>query len=315
VFSVDQQTVDLTVALEQLFEVFNLPIWSRRPELYSVWVGARLISVFGAKARVHTTNRTLAFSFSGTHLATVRLADDNHLAIWCEVRTPASGLVSKKRKNNIQPDFLVMSEPISHADSTVLVVECKQYQRQGSQNFAAALVDYARNHRNAKVILVNYGPVTGAVMSRVKALDPVVLPRTLAIGTFLPDSDLPGSDRAIEEFEALVRGLIPASTETADVTQSITTPPGPVPSSSAGAVRLSWKGDVDFDLHCWVVGLDGSVEHVDYNRKEWSGSNGRVWLQTDIRTGGPVEALFWECVRDARLELAVHAFTPGWSIR
>jgi hypothetical protein len=119
---VEQRTVDVNVVLEQLFEVFNLPIWSRRAELYSVWVGARLIGVFAAKARVHTTNRTLNFSFSGTHLATVRLSADSNFAIWCEVRTPASNLVGKGRVRAIQPDFLVMAEPTSHADSAVLVV-------------------------------------------------------------------------------------------------------------------------------------------------------------------------------------------------
>jgi hypothetical protein len=306
--SVAQQTVEVHVILEQLSEIFNLPIWSRRSELYSVWAGARLIDVFADKARVHTVNRTLTFSFRGAHLATVRLADDSLLAIWCEVRTPASGLVGKGRVNAIQPDFLVMAEPTSHADSTVLVVECKQYRRQNSDNFAAALIDYSRNHRNAMVILVNYGPVTGAVMTRVAAADPLLLPRTLAIGGFRP-----GSARAIEEFEATVRGIIPHSTATADAAQPRTTPQGTAPSASTGAVRLSWRGEVDLDLHCWVVAHDGSVEHVDYRRKEWSGPAGRVWLEADIRSGGVAEALFWEGCDGVRLEIAVHAFTPGSS--
>jgi hypothetical protein len=160
------------------------------------------------------------------------------------------------------------------------------------------------------VILVNYGPVTGAVLARVKITDPQVLPRTVSIGTFRP-----GSARAIAEFEAIVRSLIPPSNESADVAQPVTIPLATVPSTSAGAVRVSWDGVVDLDLHCWVVAPDGSVEHVDYNRKEYSGSRGRVWLEADIRTGGTSEALFWEGVRDARLELAVHAYTAGSSIR
>ena len=40
-----------------------------------------------------------------------------------------------------------------------MVVECKQYKRASAENFTAAIIDYAANRPNAKVLLVDYGAI------------------------------------------------------------------------------------------------------------------------------------------------------------
>lgn len=292
----EQSTRPIPAVIEELFELLNLPIWKRRSDLYSAWVGTRVIDVYGDDARVHVVDRKIVFSFKGTHLATVRLRDGNNLAIWCEVRAPARNLLGKGRSKAIQPDFVVKADPASDPNSTVLVVECKQYLRQSVKNFSEAIVDYARTHRNAKVVLVNYGPVTEAIQRQVETLDREIAPRTLAIGDLHPDSP-----RAVEKLTNVVRMLIPT-------TPALAASKSQSSSTWTGMARLTWTDDADLDLHCRIETRDGTQYYVDYRQQEWSDGNASIWLEEDVRTGGSSEILRWENLSDVHLEIAVHAF-------
>jgi hypothetical protein len=305
-----QDTVEISIPVQELLEIFSLPIWQRRSEVYAVWVGAKLIEVFGEDARVHTVNQTLVFSFGGTHLATVRLTDGTHLTIWCEVRTHAKNLLGKGRKNAIQPDFVVLREPISDPASTALVLECKQYKKQNTREFAAAIVDYARTHTNAHVILVNYGAITEAVEAAVKAIDPSIASRTEPLGNFRPHSDA-----AKNVFDRAVQKLIPPKFSTpATPSEQASPPPIQSTSASSGSVVLSWQGDVDLDIQCWIVAPEGN-EHVYFKQLEWSRGLQRVWLDRDLRQGGGSETLNWENLHGARLDIAINAYGNGATVQ
>jgi hypothetical protein len=57
---------------QELLDLLNLPVWRRRHELYSVWVGTRMLSVIKHAVpdmRFHTVDGTLSFEFGGSRLA------------------------------------------------------------------------------------------------------------------------------------------------------------------------------------------------------------------------------------------------------
>lgn len=308
--------VETRTLIEELYSVFNLPVWQRRSEFYSIWVGARLMGAFGDAIRVHVVDRTLVFAFGGSHLATIRLANGENLHVWCELRTEATaGVVGKGRKHRIQPDYVILREPTTHPASPALVVECKQYLAQSRSAFANALIDYASNHQVATIVLVNYGPTTGSVMEEVKKKRAEVVPRTHVIGTFRPRSDA-----ALREFEELVGTLLPPPTAPRAIPDprpgvTVANPPMTAPSSAAttgsGKLRLSWSGNVDLDLHCWMTSADSHREHVHYSHRSASAGTATIVLDQDIRSGGGSETLAWECAEDVALDFAVFVYTPG----
>ena len=58
----------------------------------------------------------------------------------------------------MQPDFGLWCDG-REPERCALVVEAKHYKRRARRNFWDALVDYARAHPRAPMLLVNYGPV------------------------------------------------------------------------------------------------------------------------------------------------------------
>lgn len=305
------RNIETWTLLEELLEVFNLPVWRRRAELYSVWVGVQLMTALGDATRVHVVDNTLVFAFAGSHLATVRLASGENLHVWCELRTEATaGVVGKGRKQRIQPDYVIRREPISHPNAASLVVECKQYLKQNRKGFANALIDYARNHEKAVIALVNYGPMTPSVLDEVAVTNSELLPRTHIIGTLRP-----GAVDVIREFERLVHSALPAAEPTVVVM--------PEPESSGeppsvrvahGAVTLSWIGAADLDVHCWVTDALGNREHVYYERPTATIGGAVVSLDRDVRTAGEAETLTWENADELTLDYAIYVYSPGIGI-
>ena len=302
---VQEIEVETTVIVEELIEIFNLPVWKRRSEFYSVWVGARLMTAFGEATRVHVVDQAIVFSFGGAHLATLPISREERFHVWCELRTQVSGVIGKGRKRAIQPDYVVLCEPVSHPDSAVLVVECKQYLQQSRRGFAEALIDYANGHRRAEVVLVNYGPTTSSVLERVAEKDTSLLTRTRLIGKLRP-----GSQTAIHEFEELVRDVAVRYGRGAE----LVTLPNEVPKSLRGTLRLSWLTDVDLDLHCWITDGQGERQHIHYANQLGELGGSRVELDQDVRSGGDVETLTWERADSVSLDFAIHAFSQGSDI-
>jgi hypothetical protein len=148
--------------------------------------------------RVHADRGTIRFAFSGTHLATFDgFAPRLHL--WTELRSPLANPVGK-RTVAIQPDLTLLADPIT-ARHSPLVVECKQYKRASTRNFADALSDYAHGHPDARIVLVNYGRAQAArVLDRVA---PDIVLRTAVVGDFRP-----GTADQVEQFRREVRTAV-----------------------------------------------------------------------------------------------------------
>lgn len=298
---------------EQLLEVLRLPVWDRRSEVYSVWVGVRLIEAFGPDATVHVIDRSLVFAFGGSHLATVNIARSGNLLIWCEYRTPARGLLGRSRKNAIQPDYVVLREPISSKATAVLVVECKQYLKQKPREFANALIDYARHHENASIVLASYGPATDAAQLLVSRADDALSRRTHVVSGLRP-----GSAEAIAEFERIVGSLRPRP----EIHHQPILQPPPVPAhvpvprgaETSGAITghavLSWNSPFDYDLHGWASGCE--EDHIYYGCLSTSGPFAMVALDTD-KTSAGAETMSWR-LKNSSLTVAVHAYTDGTEI-
>ena len=185
---------------EAFRELLNLPVWKWRHELYAVWVGSRIAAALDdVQAIFHVDDGVLAFPFSGAQLGTFTTPRPAAFMFWTELRTPLEEK-SESGRRNIQPDYRIVQLPYKPATNTVLVVEAKQYRRSSKRTFSHALNDYAKGCPNARVILVNNGPIGAGVFSSIAA---EYSDRTNAIADFRPDCQEPKA-----RFRALVRETI-----------------------------------------------------------------------------------------------------------
>ena len=161
-FLSELQTIEIDVAVNKKTwqEFLSLPVWKKRYEVYSIWVFAKMISVFPSECITYNVqNNTLVFPFSGACLASVKLNERN-FDIWTELRTEAIVKpIGQGRKKAIQPDYSILHGDKNNILNTLLVVECKQYKKANIKNFSEALIDYAANRPKAKVLLVDYGDI------------------------------------------------------------------------------------------------------------------------------------------------------------
>lgn len=156
-----QRWIDETYRL--LLDVLNLPVWSKRSELYAVWIGCRLLAAIDSgdpalQLQLHAPDGILSFAFGGAKLASYNQGSKRH-DLWTELRTPLEhGSNFKVRSEGIQPDYRVVdADAWNQNDGSVLVLECKHYLDPKPANFVSAADDYARNCRHARVLLANHG--------------------------------------------------------------------------------------------------------------------------------------------------------------
>lgn len=185
------------VVLEKnLKDFFNLPIWEKRYELYAAWVSSQIISALEtADLRFHIDNNVLNYSFAGVHIASSNKLNPE-LQVWTELRTKSNKLRSTKRKDNIQPDYSLAINPAKLPESSILVVECKQYKKASNKNFSDAIQDYAEGRPNATIILVNYGEASQKILQKVNT---ALHDRVHLIGNMRP-----GLNNRIELFKKIV---------------------------------------------------------------------------------------------------------------
>jgi len=168
---IDKKSYQKEISVKSLQEILKLPVWKHRYEVYSIWVFSQIIEALSTlNVRIISENGKLSFSFSGRELASINNSDCC-MKLWSELRTECIvPPVSKKRKNNIQPDYSIIKDlPKEDANSSILVVECKQYKKQSLKNFSEAIIDYANNRPKADIFLVNYGEMEkGSVLSAVE---------------------------------------------------------------------------------------------------------------------------------------------------
>jgi hypothetical protein len=126
------------------------------------------------------------------------LSSNPPLQIFAERRIAAKNLVGHGRTSGVQPDYTLWTE----MDRCRLAIECKHYKRSSTRNFADALNDYSVALADAKVILVNYGPVSPSVQ---KAISATRSDRCEALGTFHPEGP-----KSLATFETLVNQVVGA---------------------------------------------------------------------------------------------------------
>jgi hypothetical protein len=300
---VPKSQVEGETLVRQLEEFLKLPIWQRRHELYSTWIATQLIDALKDKSvRIHQMEGNLVFSFSGTHLATAD-ALDPRLHVWAELRSPLVDPIGKSRKRAIQPDYSLITDPVTSPEASILEVECKQYRRSSAKNFSAALTDYAKGRPNAHVVLVNYGPANESILEKV---NPSVRHRTSLIGKMHPRSKL-----AQERFRQLVRDAVSHRYGTVAGIGSERTN---INLSNIGRISLSWRElPCDLDLHLKISEAERDYK-IYYSLM--GNTNGEPWAQLDedIRSGhGPetIEVVRW---MGGKYHFAVHNYSNDASL-
>ena len=153
-----RRRLNIRVNVEEFLRILSLPVWRKRHELYAVWIATEMLAAAkGHDFCVYWTAGELRFAFQETKIADI-VSTRPVVSLFAERRTPLDSPIGKGRKKNVQPDYGLWRAESSR-EWCSLVVEVKHYKRSDGRNFRDALVDYARAHPNAVVMLVNYGPV------------------------------------------------------------------------------------------------------------------------------------------------------------
>ena len=152
-----RRRLNARIDVEDLMRLLSLPTWRKRHELFAVWVATEIIAAAeGHEVRVNHEDGELRFAFREARIADIVSARPV-LSLFSERRTPLDSPIGKGRKRNVQPDYGLWREGWA-AEECMLVVEVKHYKRSDGRSFRDALMDYARAHPLAVVMLVNYGP-------------------------------------------------------------------------------------------------------------------------------------------------------------
>lgn len=157
-FEISDGSVEKNIQVWQ--EFLKLPVWEKRYEVYSIWVFTQIIAAFPAEyVTFNVKDGQLIFPFSGADLADISI-NDRVFHVWTELRTETIvEPVGRGRKNAVQPDYSIVYGDKKDIEHTIVVVECKQYKKASIKNFSEAIIDYALNRPNAKVLLIDYGDV------------------------------------------------------------------------------------------------------------------------------------------------------------
>jgi len=284
-----------------LQDFLNLPVWQRRHELYSAWIATQIVNALrDHTVALHCVGGRLLFEFKGTHLATIGSFHPN-LHLMAELRSPLAAPRGVGRKRAIQPDYSLITSPITSPECSILEVECKQYLAASKRKFADALSDYANGRPNAQIVLVNYGPATDDILDEV-GLD--VRHRTRIIGWMRPRSEPSQSD-----FAKLVREVvrnrfstIPGKGAFAPLSQT-------QPGGFVGRIVLSW-GSVprDLDLYLRIV-HEGRTFEVDFSRMGDISGGPFALLDRDVRDGHGPETIQIARWLDGTYRCAVHNYS------
>jgi hypothetical protein len=283
-----------------LVEFLNLPIWQQRHELYSAWIITLIADALSDRElRFHLDNGLLSFSFGGSHIAT---ADSTmpRLHVWTELRSPLQEPSRLSRRKSIQPDYTLVTDPMTSLNSAVVVVECKQYRRFSKKNFSHAVIDYAAGRPNAQIVLAAYGPVRDDFL---KSLSPDVADRITLLGHLRP-GDADTRERFRRAVRSAITNRLPASeTEIPRIAVAQTD------ADALKSVKLSWRAtprDLDLFLGIW-------------HGEEWAhiccGSHGNTaafpWAQLDrdVRSGFGPETITVAKLLEATYRCSVRNFS------
>ena len=247
--------------IQELLDLLTLPAWQRRHELYSVWVGTRLLQVVSSVVpdiHFHPVDGVLTFEFGGSRLASYSW-DNEQFDVWAELRSDLVGL-STKRKKGIQPDFRVLQVDLSKSTNaqTVYVLECKHYLQANKSNFVQAARDYARSCPNAMVHVVNHGLTD--VLALTTALPTELQANAEFISSATPQQEAVDSVLRNKIKRALFPGLPLAAPDSASSVAEIEEEANTLATGLVGCVHLEWDDSLqDIDLALRVVDSHGQV--------------------------------------------------------
>ena len=153
-----RRRLNADIEVADLERLLSLPAWRKRHAMFGVWVATEMLASLGDhEIVIRHDNGELRFGFGETRIAEIR-STRPALALDAERRTPYATPVGRGRERSVQPDFGLWRDG-REAEKCVIVVEVKHYKKRSKRNFRDALIDYARAHARATVLLVNYGPV------------------------------------------------------------------------------------------------------------------------------------------------------------
>jgi len=191
------------VDLERLLSFLRMPVWKERPALYAAWMLPVIEqALVEYPAQIHHENGTLRFSFKATAMASFK-SSQGEITLVAEHCAPLENPVGESRKDNAQPDYVLLLGSTEDPENARVVLELKQYLRPSVKKFSAALIDYTRAFKDADVWLSDYGPLTpAAVMNPVSA---ELATRAAAFGNVRP-----GNTSQIADLQQRIRGAPPA---------------------------------------------------------------------------------------------------------
>ena len=238
-------------AYTELVEQLKLPIWRKRHELFSVWVGSVLLRTARANNESFqflSADGVLSFAFGGSRLGTYT-CDDTQFDIWAELRSPLVG-TSAKRTEGIQPDFRVICPSLAAAvgEQTRFVLECKHYLVPSVKNFSDAAQDYAQSCPNAKVMLVNHGPINETATQA--PVDPSLQNRIEFLGSITAASE----DESNRLSATIALALFPSTANGVPSSMAESLPPssealaGRPPESSSALIERSIRQILDLEF-------------------------------------------------------------------
>lgn len=273
--------------VQELLDVLRLPIWKRRHELYSVWVGTRMLAVVKCVVpdmSFHLVNDVLSFEFGGSRLASF-FWKNKQFDIWAERRTELVG-PSKKRTKGIQPDYRVLQVDNSKSENTqtTYVIECKHYLKVNTSNFINAAADYARSCPNAIVHIVNHGHTDEQAL---KELLPANLQsRTQFIGSATPLLNAKNQVLSNAIRDTLFPDLLSSETTTATFTQVESSPVETI-LDDVDYAQIVWDGSLDdMDLSLRVLDANNQELHsIDFSNKGSLDTAPYARLNSDERHG------------------------------
>ncbi|NVO15011.1 MAG: hypothetical protein HXX10_13325 [Rhodoplanes sp.] len=140
----------------ELERILSLPLWQRRHELYAVWIATEIVNALsGHDCELHHEDGRIVFAFRETVVATVH-SSRPEVRLIAERRQPLGNPLGRGRTANVQPDYGLWRGS-GERETCGLVVEVKHYKRNAPAQFREVMVDYARAHPQAKVVLVSHG--------------------------------------------------------------------------------------------------------------------------------------------------------------
>jgi hypothetical protein len=299
--SISSKECENILDIEDIMEYLQLPIWERRYDFYAAWILTQIANSIDRDSLIfHHTQGKLEFSFSGSHLATAKNYTPE-LHVWTELRSNIVNPIGKGRKRGIQPDYSILVPPLSDVvNSTILVVECKQYRKFSKKNFKNALIDYATGRPNAEVILVNYGPINEEMLNEI---DEKIRPRTHIIGEMKP-----GNIESITKFKELVQSTTELYKNYEVHTKNIKKLK--LEKESKIKIILTWEEKPrDLDLHLLFIELDNICYKINYSNKGKLGIKPFIELENDVTFGGGPEVITINKILEGTYLIAVKNYS------